>query len=204
MSGPLVVNTVEGTVWTRRPFTRDGADLYAPQKCTVCPEFVMATYAELVEHGIAGEAFALPMPVPTSEPLPIVLSEKQVEALVAAGNLVVNNAVHEDLCHCDAWPETCLSTPHYFMGAWDVGGLADALPAVIALWEQMRDSELARLRARVTELESLLVDRTEPDVDGAGRTYEEYHPQPEASADRLTALFAPTQALREGETGGAR
>ncbi|MFF3497424.1 hypothetical protein ACFYWS_39535 [Streptomyces sp. NPDC002795] len=63
MSAPLVVNTVEGTVWTRRPQLRDGADLYAPQKCPTCPEFLMATYAELTEHGIAGEAFALPMPV---------------------------------------------------------------------------------------------------------------------------------------------
>lgn len=167
MSAPLVVNTVEGTVWTRRPVKRDGADLYAPQKCATRPEFVMATYAELAEHGIAGEMFALPMP--TGGPAPLKLSVQQIEALVAAGNRVVNDAAHADLCMCDAWPTGCLSTPHYFMGAWDVDGLEAALPAVLALWEQMRGAEL----------------------------------EAERSADKLTALLAPTQALREAETGGA-
>ncbi|MET8475380.1 hypothetical protein ABZY90_19810 [Streptomyces sp. NPDC006422] len=64
-SAPMVVNTVEGTVWTRREQTRGGEPLYAPQERPVCPAFVMATYTELAEHGIAGEADALPMPVGT-------------------------------------------------------------------------------------------------------------------------------------------
>lgn len=63
MSAPLVVNTTDGTVWKRREETRDGLALYAPEKCGGCPEFVMATYAELVEHGVAGSADVLPMPV---------------------------------------------------------------------------------------------------------------------------------------------
>ncbi|MCZ4509908.1 hypothetical protein O3Q52_17235 [Streptomyces sp. ActVer] len=63
MSAPLVVNTTDGTVWKRREGTRDGLALYAPEKCGGCPEFVMATYAELVEHGVAGSADVLPMPV---------------------------------------------------------------------------------------------------------------------------------------------
>lgn len=63
MSAPLVVNTVDGTVWTRREAVRDGAALYAPEKCGSCPQFVMATYAELEGHGIAGMADVLPVPV---------------------------------------------------------------------------------------------------------------------------------------------
>ncbi|WP_225840257.1 hypothetical protein [Streptomyces sp. NK08204] len=63
MSAPLVVNTTDGTCWTRREGERDGQALYAPEKCGGCPEFVMATLAELAEHGIVGSASVLPMPV---------------------------------------------------------------------------------------------------------------------------------------------
>ncbi|AZM91475.1 hypothetical protein [Streptomyces sp. W1SF4] len=44
-------------------------------------------------------------------------------------------------------------------------------------------AELTRLRDRVAELEETLVDLTEPDVDGAGRTYESYQPNPEPLED---------------------
>ncbi|WP_405956081.1 hypothetical protein [Streptomyces phaeochromogenes] len=168
---PLVVNTKDGAVWMRRAVTRDGRGLYSvadAPRC--CPEFVMATLTELAEHGIAGSADALPMPV---GPKPLVLSEQQIDALAAAGNRVVNDAVHQDLCMCDAWPEKRLSTGAYFMGAWDVSGLETALPAVLGLWESMRGGELVALRARLAEFER--------------------------PADKLTRLFAPVQALREDE-----
>ena len=89
---------------------------------------------------------ALPMPAGPAPQL-LSLTEEQIEALVAAGDRVVNDAVHEDLCACDAWPGQCVSTGHYFMGAWDVGGLDTALPAVLGLWEQMRGGELAAFRS---------------------------------------------------------
>lgn len=63
MSAPLVVNTTDGTCWTRRTSTRGGLALYALAEVTTCPDLVMATYAELAEHGIAGIADVLPMPV---------------------------------------------------------------------------------------------------------------------------------------------
>lgn len=63
MSAPLVVNTADGTVWTRRGELRGGESLYAPEGVCSCPPFVMATLAELAEHGIAGSADALPVPV---------------------------------------------------------------------------------------------------------------------------------------------
>lgn len=60
---PLVVNTKDGVCWTRRTVTSGGIALYAPESVKTCSEFVMATEAELAEHGIVGSAFALPMPV---------------------------------------------------------------------------------------------------------------------------------------------
>ncbi|WP_406417931.1 hypothetical protein [Streptomyces sp. NBC_01614] len=63
MSGPLVVNTNDGTCWTRRAVTRGGEALYALADVEDCPDLVMATLAELAEHGIAGAADALPVPV---------------------------------------------------------------------------------------------------------------------------------------------
>ncbi|NUS83624.1 MAG: hypothetical protein HOY75_12985 [Streptomyces sp.] len=93
------------------------------------------------------------LPVPQG-PEPLSLSEAQVEALAAAGNRVVNDAVHEDLCWCEAWPKACLSSGNFRMGDWDMAGLETALPAVLALWEQMRGGEMDRLRARIAELEA--------------------------------------------------
>lgn len=66
MSAPLVVNTRDGVCWTRRTVTSGGLALYAPESVRTCPDFVMATLAELAEQGIAGSADALPMPVPVS------------------------------------------------------------------------------------------------------------------------------------------
>lgn len=94
---------------------------------------------------------ALPMQM---GPEPLALTEAQIEALAAAGNRVVNNMRHEDLCMCDAWPKSCLSSGNFHMGDWDMSGLESALPAVLALWEQMRGGELVTLRARVAELEA--------------------------------------------------
>ncbi|MGW3192158.1 hypothetical protein ACWDBT_30440 [Streptomyces ardesiacus] len=63
MSAPLVVNTRDGACWTRRAVTAGGIALYALADVCSCPEFVMATLAELAERGIVGSADALPMPV---------------------------------------------------------------------------------------------------------------------------------------------
>lgn len=60
---PLVVNTTDGAVWQRRAVTADGHGLYAVTGSCSCPEYLMATLAELAAHGIVGPADALPMPV---------------------------------------------------------------------------------------------------------------------------------------------
>ncbi|PWG13949.1 hypothetical protein DF268_08780 [Streptomyces sp. V2] len=64
MSAPLVVNTTDNVVWVlRADAIRDGQALYAPEPWPQMPVRLMATYAELEAHGIAGVAYALPMPV---------------------------------------------------------------------------------------------------------------------------------------------
>jgi hypothetical protein len=62
-SAPLVVNTRDGACWTRRTVTEGGIALYALADVCKCPEFVMATLAELAERGIVGSADVLPVPV---------------------------------------------------------------------------------------------------------------------------------------------
>ncbi|MFF2189292.1 hypothetical protein [Streptomyces sp. NPDC058155] len=83
------------------------------------------------------------------------LTDVQIEALAAVGNRAVNDAVHEDLCACDAWPKECLSSGGYFQGMWDMGGLETALPAVLGLWEGMRNDRHA---AKVDELRAMVAD----------------------------------------------
>jgi hypothetical protein len=173
MSAPLVVNTVDGTVWLRRAATRGGLALYAPQDVCRCPEFVMATEAELAEHGISGSADVLPMPVG-----PVVRSELDQ--------------------------------------ARD-----DVVGACLARWEEEQDNARLRLalasakrgrsqlRARVTELEAERHTTNEALDDAvqalrAARAEPAKGPSAAESADRLTQLFAPTQALRvEAKQPGA-
>ncbi|MEU0207412.1 hypothetical protein [Streptomyces canus] len=80
---PLVVNTRDGVCWERRAVTSDGRGLYAVEGSCRCPEFVMATLAELAEHGIVGSADVLPVPVgPGRQSLTETL-EKRTELLLA-------------------------------------------------------------------------------------------------------------------------
>ncbi len=82
MSAPLVVNTKDGTCWTRRTVTSGGLALYAPESVRTCPDFVMATLPELAEHGIVGSADALPMPV-AEEPQARTILDRARDALSA-------------------------------------------------------------------------------------------------------------------------
>lgn len=56
------------------------------------------------------------------------------QAWVDAVNKAVNDANHEDLCHCDAWPTAC---QWYTPGQWDIG--VDLDIAVGVLWPLIRD-----------------------------------------------------------------
>ncbi|MEI5100366.1 hypothetical protein RB200_19790 [Streptomyces sp. PmtG] len=69
---PVAVTTRDGVSWLRRAVTVDGRGLYAVDGTVPgAPEFVMATLPELAEHGIAGTADALPVPVGPESQEPI-------------------------------------------------------------------------------------------------------------------------------------
>lgn len=79
MSAPESVRTKDGITWTLRTVTSSGIALYAPKGVCECPAFVMATLAELAEHGIqsaelaaaVAEHGAFPVPVgPVPQELP--------------------------------------------------------------------------------------------------------------------------------------
>ncbi|WP_431781780.1 hypothetical protein [Streptomyces chumphonensis] len=53
---PERVQTSNGTIWSLRAATRGGAGLYAPVEVRECPRLVMATLAELAEHGVKAVA----------------------------------------------------------------------------------------------------------------------------------------------------
>lgn len=95
MSAPLVVNTRDGVCWTRRTVTPSGIALYAPESVQTCPNFVMATLAELAEHGIAGSADVLPVPVGTApKPRTPVVGDRYVKrAAPDQGRVVTVNRV---------------------------------------------------------------------------------------------------------------
>ncbi|MFD7855205.1 hypothetical protein ACFV6B_13090 [Streptomyces microflavus] len=104
-------------------------------------------------------------PMTPDQPAPVELTEQQLESLIDAGNRALNDHYHESQCHCDDWPASCVSSGHYFMGAWDTNAFAIGLPAVLSVWETLRNdrhaakvSELRAdneaLRARVAELEA--------------------------------------------------
>ncbi|MEV0114627.1 hypothetical protein AB0H77_15445 [Streptomyces sp. NPDC050844] len=253
MSAPLVVNTTDGTVWTRRSVTRGGLALYAMAGVCDCPDLVMATLPELAEHGIAGSADVLPMPVGfvSQEPRPIAYASKRTEAQLLLADRAERQRAAE--WPWDMWCRRCLVNVTSHRTEADALEAADRhvklshapQAEVHRLMAAGGLAELVRLRARVAELEAErthLLGGGEPPVEGdlvelpsgdkrtvtrawvSGRgdlrvdlddgcSYfaarvtvvcraEPAGPSVSESADKLTALFAPTQALRL-ESGGA-
>lgn len=62
MSAPATVRTTDGVVWERRAETRGGLALYAVEGVCKCPPYVMATLAELAEHGLEAQPKGKPLP----------------------------------------------------------------------------------------------------------------------------------------------
>lgn len=186
--GPLRVVTLDGAVWVQAAVTRAGLGLYCPEGVVSCPRFVMATLAELAEHGVKAappvtdlrSAVALmgALPMPVGEPLLVELTEQQLEALINAGNHALSDYYHERQCHCSEYPAGCVTNPGYRRdaGYWDTDAFAIGVQAVLGVWELLRNdrhaSELEELRARVAELEAqaaeLKADRADRHDDLAG------------------------------------
>ncbi|MCX4994301.1 hypothetical protein [Streptomyces longwoodensis] len=181
MSAPLVVNTADGTVWTRRGELRGGESLYAPEGVCSCPPFVMATLAELAEHGIAGSADCLPVPVGPARPAAEVERLRELLREATAGTAVADEltAVWRQRAEgAEARVEQLLAERHQTNE-----NLSEAAEA------------LRRQRDRITELETAqaFVYRAEhPDSGIVLGTYSKR----EAAAAHCEAL-----ARREGATG---
>jgi len=155
---PISVTTLDGMRWVRAAVTRTGRGLYAPEAMASCPQFVMATLAELAEHGIQGQdpladavavMGALPVPLGHAEPgdaqgpPPLELTEQQLDALVDAGNGALSDYYHDRACACSEYPAACVTNPAYrrAAGYWDTDAFAVGLGAVLAVWEGMRSGD---------------------------------------------------------------
>jgi hypothetical protein len=128
VSAPERVRNADGVVWERRAETRSGLPLYAVEGVCKCPAYVMATLAELAEHGVqsselaavVAELGALPMPVGSSAdeaPIAYELTEKaddvrpqvrKLRALLAGQRTVIEdpNGLHHDYRLGRDLPET--------------------------------------------------------------------------------------------------
>ena len=181
-----MVNTTDGVVWKLRPVTRDGQPLYALADAPVsCPEFVMATYAELVEHGVSGSADVLPMPVGPEGLSPE--REAEIREWVEA------MGKQKDIRYYGSWQQH-----------GELLGEIDRLRARAAELEAQREVLAERLlagqqweRGRSPELvsENFVSQSELRSIFGI--------PLVAPWADGLTRLLAPTQALREDEAAEA-
>lgn len=208
MSAPLVVNTVDGAVWTRREAVRDGLPLYALAGCERCPELVMATYAELVEHGIAGAADVLPVPVgpePQGDPLVVgraldllaLMDERAASKVSPVLSAVLDEVERLRMVRAEIGDEIAR-----------FGIYGAALPATKALVKRADElvTENAQLRARIAELEAERHSTNEgngcscPPVDcphQVGCPLDGVPASSERPVNELTATFMPVSSLRE-------
>lgn len=156
---PLVVNTRDGAVWQRRAVTRDGHGLYAVTGSCNCPEYLMATLAELAEHGIAGSADVLPVPV-GPEPCALDLDAIVSRALRVSRQYVMPDGADQD----------------------DLDRLTDFdVPELVAEVRGLR-IELSTAREEIANHQPVLAA-----LDGARSRVEELEHSPLAWADHLDA-----------------
>lgn len=185
MSAPRFVNTTDGTCWSRREATRDGEPLYALASCEGCPELVMATYAELAEHGIAGTADVLPVPVGPQTLKP--LSELEaLRAQVAELNESVSTAAEA----LRATATQALPWAHEMPDADLSMFLDDLVSAAMNRWRTDPDGPVPD-RVTLADIERVCADWRTP---GEGLRGDE----PE-TADAVTQVFAPVASPREAD-----
>lgn len=181
MSAPLVVNTNDGAVWTRREGSRDGEALYAPEKCGACPAFVMVTLTELAELGIVGSADVLPVPV---LPEPQALSKERLaeirEHVAETRNWSIGNLAARDLL---------VEVDRLRVERDEFYDRVDTLTAVAQGNKRhvvSLTTECQRLRARVAELEA--------ERHSTNKSVSEAAEQLRVDRDRIAELEALTPA----------
>lgn len=78
-----------------------------------------------------------------STPMP--LTDDELNLLSDFANRLINDDNHRNLCGCDAWPEKCISTGNYFMGAWDTSVIEEVLRQVLGAWATLNTRHLSGL-----------------------------------------------------------
>jgi len=207
---PLVVTTTDGVTWVRRAVV-EGRGLYAVTDSCKCPEYLMASLAELAEHGIAGSAGALPVPVGPES------SESAADA-ESAGVRAHCEFLMRDVKRLRARVAELETAPLYLAeydgmepelhrtieGAKDLvidGASADMKSIPGRSWDLIEEED------GVLQMVWVDPDTDRPLAEGPGRvTPMRVQPAPvpdaEVSADKLTRLLAPTQTLREDPHDG--
>jgi hypothetical protein len=185
---PLVVNTQDGSCWMRRAVTREGRGLYALADMVAgAPDAVLATLADLAEHGLASVAFALPMPV---GPAPQVPELERLRAEVAA-LLKERHETNESVS---------LASERMRADRDRIDGLEStnaALRARLAVLEGQRAALAERLRTGQTWQRGRLVSE---DTVSQPELREVFGIPLAAPLDGITRQIAPVQALREDVT----
>jgi hypothetical protein len=209
MSAPLVINLRDGSAWERRAVSPEGVALYALAGSCKCPEFLMATEAELAAQGIAGTADVLPVPVgpgrlpfppePRSEEERLRMQVVDLEDQLAQATKAAARALRErDLIRERvSEPFGCkyCGEAKRFHGRRYLSGMDAAHSWERPSDEQVKDRMLARRAARFTSyvgrLACLLVARTEDLLGVEARVAElldERHVTNEALDDAIQAL----------------
>lgn len=186
---PLVVNTQDGSCWTRRAVTRAGRGLYAlaAVKGSV-PELVLVTLAELAEHGLASMTNVLPVPTPVST-TPRLLPQDQAtiaeligDARPAVPSMVVQLAEsvrdrreHDHSTQREDW--FCMNLTSY---------MGERMGSVL---RRLLDAE-----ARVAELEAERHTTNEALDDAVQELRARRGPDADRSADKLQRILAPSPA----------
>jgi hypothetical protein len=196
--------------------------------CARCPELVMATYAELAEHGIVGSADALPVPA-GSVPQP--LSAERLAEIEARANAATDGP----WC-TDSWEiyqgseyepglsfwigETCRGTADLEQDRADAAFVAAArsdVPALVAeirrLWDERRstnealDDAVQELRARHEDVEPDAIPQriAPPQVLGplTGWVAETFSPKPAEGEHYASTHHEYRLGHDLPETGGA-
>lgn len=143
----------------------------------------------------------LQSPAPAAT-VPAPLTEEQVELLADAANRLWADANHDDLCACVDWPERCVNG--HYLDEWRSGAVEVGMSAVIGLWESWRaaveSAELARLRARVDEVERMYTFDTAKLRARVDELEAERHSTNEALDDAAQALRRDRDRIAELET----
>jgi hypothetical protein len=184
VSAPKFVNTKDGVCWTRRTVTSGGIALYAPEGVCKCPEFVMATLAELAEHGIVGSADVLPMRV---GPLPRTLDGVEDELTGVSLSLYEEELLTERL----RWALASAKRGRARLRAQVAALLAERRSTNEAL-----DDAVQELRARQS-CPCPPADQPGPHQLGCPLDGVPASAPSERPVNELTAAFAPMPVLRE-------